>query len=679
MAYDAADGYVLAVDGQGNTYSYSAGLWTLLHPTPHPTSRAMASLAFDPIDNETILFGGTAAAWGGPPYFNDTWEYRAGNWTNDSGSIGPSPRAGAAMVYDARDGYLLLEGGYWSGPHSWAYTDDTWSYSQKLHAIAFAKPDVVDVGRLESFHGAWTGTPTPNSLQWSFGDGAGGTSAGSAHAYSTPGTYRATFWANSSSPLSSVNSSVTVTAVPALGPLTLSAAPNPTDVGTPVNLSASFTGGVAPYNYSWESGYSNASEPSATASFSYPTPGKFVALLEVRDSDGDTTNASLSITVNPAPSSTGLVAIPADTDVGLPIVFTQGSSGGSAPISYAWDFGVPGANTVGASASTSYEYASPETYLVTAWANDSLGESTSSSLTVVVQPKPAVTIEVTPNPSDLSSPVAFSISGSGGTAPFTETWSFGDGSTSTSGEPTHRYTAQGSYTVSLEWRDSVGESAFANATVIVGPALSASLSVSSTNVSLGQSVLFSATASGGDPPYGYTWAHLPPGCISVDGGTIGCLPTQAGVYPVSLNITDGNSAWAVATITLSVTFDFTLIVITPTPHVGQGLGIDVQSSTPAADLKYSYSGLPPGCESENASLLTCTPTLAGTYTVTVTVTDFLVGIAVSHEILLHVGAAPSSLSPLTELLLVGLGGFGLGAVVLGAVWRFYRPSLLRGK
>jgi hypothetical protein len=43
--------------------------------------------------------------------------------------------------------------------------------------------------------------------------------------------------------------------------------------------------------------------------------------------------------------------------------------------------------------------------------------------------------------------------------------------------------------------------------------------------------------------------------------------------------------------------------------------------TGAGTYTYSYSGLPPGCSTSNASLIVCTPNLAGKYTLSVTATD----------------------------------------------------------
>ncbi|MCI4364326.1 MAG: kelch motif-containing protein, partial [Thermoplasmata archaeon] len=99
-----------------------------------------AAMAYDaaPGVQAVILFGGARPSG----YVSaETWSFVAGVWTNDTPFVpGPPPRWGAAMAYDALDGYLLMEGGClspssqgfcaisiaqtWSlGPQGWAPAD----------------------------------------------------------------------------------------------------------------------------------------------------------------------------------------------------------------------------------------------------------------------------------------------------------------------------------------------------------------------------------------------------------------------------------------------------------------------------------------------------------------------------------------------------------------------------
>ncbi|HZY70893.1 MAG TPA: hypothetical protein VFF67_07970 [Thermoplasmata archaeon] len=93
--------------GAMETWLYSGGNWSQLHPAASPTSRFWSSMAWDASTGSIILFGGT----GPNGDLNDTWSYSNGTWTNLSLAIGPPVRSHALIEFDAADGYLLLFGG----------------------------------------------------------------------------------------------------------------------------------------------------------------------------------------------------------------------------------------------------------------------------------------------------------------------------------------------------------------------------------------------------------------------------------------------------------------------------------------------------------------------------------------------------------------------------------------
>src|SRR5579871_6285464 len=89
LAYDAADGYVVLFGGIGfsstthkssalnDLWKYSGGVWTDITPTSSPPIRGWASLTYDAKDGYVLLFGGFARGHG----LGDTWKYLAGTWT----------------------------------------------------------------------------------------------------------------------------------------------------------------------------------------------------------------------------------------------------------------------------------------------------------------------------------------------------------------------------------------------------------------------------------------------------------------------------------------------------------------------------------------------------------------------------------------------------------------------
>jgi len=138
MTYDAADGYVLLFGGYGpsgdlnDTWEFSAGQWTQLHPKSAPSVRFGASVSFDPAANYTLLFGGLDGVQNlsASKIYSDTWSYTAGEWTELHPVDHPSPRVGAGMTFDPKDGYLVLFGGC-TGPVGFCQgpTSDTWTFS----------------------------------------------------------------------------------------------------------------------------------------------------------------------------------------------------------------------------------------------------------------------------------------------------------------------------------------------------------------------------------------------------------------------------------------------------------------------------------------------------------------------------------------------------------------------
>jgi hypothetical protein len=148
MAYDPVDGYLVLFGGcdSGNfwfstctptnqTWVYQNGSWSQLSPTVSPPARYDASLAWDGEAQSLVLFGGNGSVTTG--FLNDTWTFVHGQWTQQHPTVSPPARAAAAMVYDARDGYVLLVDGeqYRTLTNAATYTyvgadfNDSWAYS----------------------------------------------------------------------------------------------------------------------------------------------------------------------------------------------------------------------------------------------------------------------------------------------------------------------------------------------------------------------------------------------------------------------------------------------------------------------------------------------------------------------------------------------------------------------
>ena len=94
--------------------------------SPSPSARYGSAMAFDPMSNRVILFGGGApSASGGPgELLNDTWalDMDTRRWASLEPAAAPPARGWHRMLYDPAARRMILIGGI--GPDS----ESTWSY-----------------------------------------------------------------------------------------------------------------------------------------------------------------------------------------------------------------------------------------------------------------------------------------------------------------------------------------------------------------------------------------------------------------------------------------------------------------------------------------------------------------------------------------------------------------------
>lgn len=202
-------------------------------------------------------------------------------------------------------------------------------------------------------------------------------------------------------------------------------------------------------SYYWDFGNGNSStlqNPTAN----YITPGTYTVKLVV--TNGTHTDSMVKVNYirvfrNPQASFT--VGPPNYGCVPFSINFTNTSTLGDAPIaSYVWDFG-NGTNSNQANPTANYTQSG--TYAVSLLVTDTNGCKSNVTIpnAVIASTKP--TVAFTANfTSSCTAPFTVNFTNqSTGMGTLTYLWKFGDGNTSTAQNPSHTYTQNGSYTVTL--------------------------------------------------------------------------------------------------------------------------------------------------------------------------------------------------------------------------------------
>ena len=244
----------------------------------------------------------------------------------------------------------------------------------------------------------------------------------------------------------------------------LAASPTATDVGRSVSFVASASGGSGSYTYAWAFG-DGATASTAVAAHAYGSAGTFTVKVWVNDSGGASVAPLSTLTVNPLPAASASPAT-TTTDVGVTVALIGRATGGTAPLTYQWSFFDGSSATI---QSPTHTYGQAGTFAVVLTVTDAVGATSTSTVFVAVNALPAATAKASTNAPNAGEMLTFTGSVVGGTGPYTYAWTFGEGGTDSTQNPTHAYTAAGTYTVTLKVTDSAGVSSTSTLTVVAGP------------------------------------------------------------------------------------------------------------------------------------------------------------------------------------------------------------------
>jgi PKD repeat protein len=382
-----------------------------------------------------------------------------------------------------------------------------------------------------------------------------------------------------------VSGTITDVGLVTLYPPTLNAdadaSPTTIVVGETVSFTGSATGGATPYSWSWDFG-GDGSSTQQNPTHTFNTAGTYVCVLTVTDACLSTDTDSVTITVNPALSCDA--GGPYSGTICIAVQFSGTATGGHPGYTWDWDFGDGSPHS--SEQNPTHLYASDGSYTATLTVTDSQLDTAVDTASVSIS-TPAVVAEAGgPYSGTICDPISFTGGVTGGCAPYSFSWDFGDGGSSTLQNPTYQYSSDGSYTATFTVTDDKGASDTDTASVSIStPALVADAD-GPDNGCTDEPVTFTGSASGGCPPYSYSWGFG-------DGGT----STQQnpsytydtpGVYTVTLSVTDDASNSDSDTFTITIV-DCLLDVDAHGPYYGEvGETIEFTGSVSGGTPPYYY-------------------------------------------------------------------------------------------
>lgn len=422
--------------------------------------------------------------------------------------------------------------------------------------------------------------------------------------------------------------------------------------GTFYTQTLSTSGGVGSYSYSLFDGLlppgMNLSS-SGVLSGSPTAAGSYDFIVEARDANAIGTQKLYTMVINPAVitlSTSGSL----NGTVGVAQSANLTASGGVAPYTYSLR---AGSLPVGISFNSTGLFSgiphSDGNYAITVRATDQLGQFAEGIFTYSIAPATIVIAPATLPGGTRGVAYNESLSSTGGIGPYA--YSLASGilpiglDLSSAGTLSGTPTIPGSYIAHIRSTDSAGYNVTQTYIIVITVPTITLASSDALDATVGQAKAVTFTASGGTGMYTYLLVSgsLPVGMNFSSTGQLWGTPLSSGTFNLTLRADDSNGDFGERL--FSFTVSAPSIALTPTA-LGQGVRGRAYSMTLSASggsAPYSYaitSGtLPVGLTLNTAGVLSGTPTVDGTFNVTITATDSY-GYTGSRAYALTVNSAP---------------------------------------
>ncbi|MBD3285240.1 M6 family metalloprotease domain-containing protein, partial [candidate division WOR-3 bacterium] len=226
--------------------------------------------------------------------------------------------------------------------------------------------------------------------------------------------------------------------------LTAEFSADPTSGSVPLEVTFTDESTGEPDNWAWDFGDGNTSVEQSPI-HTYQDTGNYTVTLVVSNASSvDTMVKPDYITVTEAELTADFTGEPTSGSAPLTVGFTDMSTG--EPTEWSWDFGDFRTST---NQNPTHRYDADGQYTVSLTVRNAEGEDTEVKTDYIIVDASAPTAQFSASPTSGDAPldVTFADESTGDIAFWS--WDFGDGNTSTSQSPTHRYTDPGTYTVSL--------------------------------------------------------------------------------------------------------------------------------------------------------------------------------------------------------------------------------------
>ncbi len=283
-----------------------------------------------------------------------------------------------------------------------------------------------------------------DSCTWSFGDGgSSNTCVNPSHEYATPGTYQVSLTVSGAGGVATKTKAGYIVVG---APVTAGFSGRPTGGTAP--LQVTFTN-LATGDYDsclWDFGDSSSSTDCANPQHVYTVAGSYTVSLMISGAGGSQTATKVDYIMVSEAGNANFSADPQQGTAPLVVNFSNSSLGDFD--SCQWDFG--DGDTLQSCDNPAHTYTTPGTYSVSL-AIDGPGGPASVTYSNLIAVYEAVAADFDADPKAGTGPLTVNFNNLSSGDYLTCAWDFGDGgSSSNCDNPSHLYTADGTYTVSLQ-------------------------------------------------------------------------------------------------------------------------------------------------------------------------------------------------------------------------------------